>query len=118
MALRMPVIQKPALHPHAETANATIGSPITLENLAEASKTVVARARSLTGNQYPVALDEPGNAGASPIPGKMRESRISPNPLTMAVKKLAIDQIILPTRIIHLTPSLSSIAPTGICKRV
>ena len=40
--------------------DATTGSPRALENLAEASKKVVARPRSLTGNQYPVALDEPG----------------------------------------------------------
>jgi hypothetical protein len=43
---------------------------------------------------------------------------VNKNPLTIAVIKLAIDQITAPTRIIHLTPILSRIAPTGICKRV
>src|SRR5436190_18798954 len=118
MRLRIPVIQQPAPPTHEATANATTGSPRALENLAAASKKVVARPRSQTGNQYPVALDEPGKAGDSPIPSSIRERIISPKPLTIAVIKLAIDQITTPTRIIHLTPILSRIAPTGICKRV
>jgi len=48
---------------------------------------VVARPRSLTKNQYPVALNEPGKAGDSLIPGSIRESKMSSNPLTIAVMK-------------------------------
>ena len=93
---------------------ATSGTPITFENLAEASNMAVARARSLLGNQWPVALATVGKEGDSTVPRKMRAARIPPNPPATAMKIEATLQSRAPMRPIRVAPTLSTRRPIGI----
>ena len=85
-------MMKPHRQPNCTTASATNGTPMTLANLAAASKIAVAVARSPRGNQYPVAFALAGNAGPSATPNTKRAARIPPNPPAKAVAPEAIDQ--------------------------
>src|SRR3978361_1680525 len=83
--LSKPVMPKPQRQPNCTTASATKGTPITFANLAAASKIAVAIARSLRGNQYPVAFELAGKPGASANPSTTRAARMPPNPPANAV---------------------------------
>src|SRR5579864_3558517 len=100
---------KPQRHPSLTMASATSGTPITLENFAAASKIDVANARSLRGNQYPVAFELAGKPGASATPNRMRAPKILPKPPAKAVKVEKSDQKNVLTRLTLVTPKRSRI---------
>ena len=95
---------KPQRQPSLTTTKATSGTPMTLENLAAASKIAVASARSLRGNQYPVALEPTGKAGASATPSMARATNTPPKPLATAVIAEARPHRKAPQRPMRVTP--------------
>ena len=95
--------------------NATSGTPSTLENFAAESKMAVERARSVNGNQWPVAFWLAGKAGASATPSSTRAAMMPPKPLAIAVRPEAMthrNALARPTRV---TPNRSRIMPPGTC---
>src|ERR1017187_1382703 len=112
------VIAKPHRQPNRTTAYAISGMPTTLENFADLSKIAVALARSLRGNQWPVALDTAGNEGASAMPRKSLPAIIPQYPPATAVAAEAIVQRSEPQRPIRVTPRRSTTRPRGIWRAV
>src|ERR1700722_9672431 len=75
----------PQRHPRCTTARAITGTPIALENFAAASNSAVDVARSVLGNQYPVALAFAGKLGASAAPSISRPAKMPTKPPAQAV---------------------------------
>src|SRR6201746_1558879 len=89
------------------------GTPMAEANFAAESKIAVAKLRSPTGNQAPIAFAFAGNVGASPTPSKNRAPKNPPSPGVSAAQNeptLHRNVLTTPTRRI---PNLSSNTPTG-----
>src|SRR5580658_6434606 len=98
------VTPNPHRQPNRTTTNATSGTPTTFENFADASKIAVARARSLRGNQCPVALETTGKEGASATPSSILAARMPAKPPATAVIAEAMVQRSEPHRPTRVTP--------------
>src|SRR5665213_4181518 len=114
MKLIAEVTPNPHRQPKLTTTKAMRGTPITLENLAEASKIAVARALSPLGNQWPVALATTGNEGASATPRSILAAKIPAKPPATAVTAEAMDQRSAPQRPTRVAPMGSPKSPMGI----
>src|ERR1039458_7411772 len=103
-----PVKAKLQRHPEWMRTMPMTGTPMAEANLAAESLSEVAKLRSRSGNQSPMALALEGKVGASPTPSRNRAPK---NALRLgaadAAKEAAL-QINVPMRPTRRTPSLSS----------
>ena len=108
-----PVKAKLQRHPAWIRTMPMTGTPMAEANLAAASKSDVARLRSRSGNQRPMALALAGKVGASPTPSSKRAPKNALRLGAAAAANEAALQMNVPMRPTRRTPSLSSTTPMG-----
>src|SRR5580704_12504361 len=90
-----------------------IGTPMAEANFAAESLSEVAKLRSRSGNQRPMALEFEGNVGDSPTPSNSRAPKNAFRLGAADAAKEAALQTNVPMRPTRRTPSLSRTTPMG-----
>src|ERR1700689_2371209 len=108
-----PVKAKLQRHPEWIRTMPITGTPMAEANSAAESLSEVAKLRSRSGNQRPMAFEFAGNVGDSPTPSKSRAPKKALRLGAAAAANEAALQIKVPMRPTRRTPSLSRKTPIG-----